>query len=247
MNLSVSIKAFRISVWAALLIMLIWLGASLMAPPKSSVEILPPDPNIISTSLAARLWKFAPKWVYRLRDSLFGPRPSVTLQTVFFSLPQAPPDDVLKELFRQPVFSDAHGIKVWIADSRALKRLRAFLERAQGDRVEFAPKVTTGTGTPCSVFAGQSIALSGRTNDVGLDVRFLPTLSKISMELLMFASFTEFSTNFERGLSGSSNFISIRTNLALSAKLQIPRTSGVFLLSANQSADGRFTALMLLP
>ena len=91
------------------------------------------------------------------------------------------------------------------------------------------------------MFVGNTISVSGATRDIGLTISFLPRLHRNSTDLTTIITLLAAVTNrsdatikFAQG-----DVISIRTNFAEAARIQIPKGSGVFLLDAGDRDTNR--------
>jgi len=142
------------------------------------------------------------------------------------------------------------GLQVWILSDGELQRLDQQIQKLPGTEPVSRPRIQTASGVPASFFVGQTVLLDGLNQAVGLSLQCLPRLHQDSIDFTSTLAFTE--AVAERTNAPGSGFAetpaSIRTNLAVRSRVQIPKGSGVFILSlgARRSED-QATALMISP
>jgi len=139
---------------------------------------------------------------------------------------------------------------VWLLSAARVATLRDSLKRTRADFVN-GPKLSTADGVEASMFVGENLYFNGRMNETGLRMGLFPRVHGDVTDLISVISFSELVTNQNAGATAGEaiSTLSVRTNLDIATRVQIPKGSGVFLL--NQYApDGdvkRFGVLIEPP
>jgi len=228
----------RLLKFNAILLLLVFAGMGLfvvLRPSPPAVEVLPlpngwPAPK---PSMLARWRTVVPGWFWRLRGSLRGPRKVIRLDAAIIGFRDLPEPSLAGLWMGAPQFADANGHQVWIVSESKLSRLRNRLERAPAnDMVAFA-RVDTAEGLQTQLFTGGTVYVQGTQLNVGFTVDFLPRVRRDSIDLTTVIALKEALTNRVVASPGlpETNVVSIRTNLIVAARFQIPKGSGVFLLN----------------
>ena len=178
-------------------------------------------------------------WVWRLKQSLFGPAKAIELDSAIFELKARPTSGLPDYLLGKPDLTNTNGLQVWIIDKDELFALRRGLSMAPGNKMISRPRVSTAHGIQGTLSVGGNIAVDGTQRWCGVVMEFSPRVSRHSTDLTMITTLSEAVTNEVAGSVNhpGTNFVSVRTNLALAARIQIPNGSGVFLL--NNGQDGK--------
>jgi hypothetical protein len=103
--------------------------------------------------------------------------------------------------------------------------------------------VTTGAGSECSIFTGFQVLAGGAQTPVGFSGQYCPTLRKTVVDLTTILNLSETITNETRVKMPEvmpTEEVSIRTNLAVAARVQIPKGMGIFFLTgASKAANSK--------
>jgi hypothetical protein len=91
-------------------------------------------------------------------------------------------------------------------------------------------------------------SVGGTPSNVGLVLDFLARVRREATDLTTVMTVTEAVTNWQAVTARSvpTNVVSTQTNLALAARIQIPKGSGVFLLQPSQGGtNGKSIAVLI--
>ena len=221
----------------------------LVRPTLPAVSIIPlPDgfPTRKPT-LLDRCKRAVPLWAWRLKDSILGPRQVITLDAAIFEF-RGSSDSALSSLsLGRPEYADAKGLRIWILGESDRGALRRRLEQTPGYRLVSSPRVTTAHGIQNQLSVSNTKSIDGTPSKVGLVLDFLPRVRREAIDLTTIMTVTEIGTSW---LAASrlpqTNAISTQTNLALAARIQIPKASGVFLFQPSQGGtNGKSTAVLI--
>lgn len=181
-------------------------------------------------------------WVPRLEDTVLGRRKPVNVYADIIALPDSTEGSVPSSLaIGRPGFSEPNGLQVWFLRAHEFRSVRDTLKKTPGADFLSHPRISTADGVECSMFVGESIVLTGFTNEVGLKADFFPRVRRETTDLFTVISFSELVTNqpdLPYGFNAGSA-VSIRTNLDFAAKLQVPKGSGFLLLDGNSVGAAR--------
>lgn len=173
-------------------------------------------------------------WLWRLREAVLGKTPGVQIDAKIFAIPEVQLP-ALSTLALPPATSpDWPGLKVWLLEQGQLASLQQGLKTTPGAQLLNSPRMITGDGIDASLFVGSTLVLNGATNEVGLSLTCLTRTHQDVTDLTAFATYLTTLTNHPPSLAtnGLTEWISIRTNLNLKARFQIPKGKGVFLLQS---------------
>lgn len=252
MNRSGSWSKWKRLVWLSALV--VGVGAALAVAfcprtPTAPVLVLR-RPLTMPSPLLDRVLRFIPAtpswgWFWRAREVVFGRRKPVNVFTEILAL-DASRDPAARLAPGAPTFSDPRGLRVWLLGGADIKSLRQRLEDAPGTEVLSRPRVTTADECAASLFQGYSVSINGVTSPVGHAFECYPRVHRQATDLIAAVTLSEAITNAAAGDRPSS--ISIRTNLDLALRLQIPKGSGAFLLDVRpREAGARQIAVLLDP
>jgi hypothetical protein len=173
-----------------------------------------------------------PMSVWKLKYSLFGPVDRLDLDNAVLSFRNWSETSVSDLSLGNPTFTDTNGLRVWLVDQSELKALRRRVEQTAGSEIVSSPGISTGIGMESQLHVTQKLFIDGTSVDAGVMVDFVPRVRKgrIDLDTIMMAS---------EPLTNALGIRSIRTNLALAARFQIPHGSGIFLLDAAHDATNR--------
>ena len=198
-------------------------------PPGNSlpdpVRVLPESYQISSPiPLFARWVPATPgwAWLWHLKESVCGKIKPVSIDTDIVAVSQ------MTIPFGVPTFDGQGSLKatrlrVWLADIAQLKSFRRQMERGAGVTFVNSPRIITGDGIGASLFVGETIILNGATNETGVRVSYFTRVRKDLLDLTATIGVMQPMTN-------EALAISLRTNLDVKARFQIPKGKGIFLL-----------------
>jgi hypothetical protein len=212
-------------------------------PPPPPVVVLPipegwPSPR---PTLTARLIAKVPMWVWRAKQSLFGPAKAIELDSAIFELRNWPASRLLALSLGKAVFTNSNGLQVWLIEDGELYALRRSLEIERGNKLISRPRVITANQVQANVSVGSTVSAPGTQGWCGVIMDFSPRVRGDSINLTTITIVSEVATNevaaIPEGSGPPTNLVSIRTNLALAAKFHIPKGSGLFMLNNGRQAN----------
>lgn len=171
-------------------------------------------------------------WVWRMKELLLGPPQPINLDTAIFGFKEWSESTVAGLSLGKATFTGTNGVRVWILPDSDVKALRQRLKQGPGSDLVSTPNVSTAHGIGSRISVGHSVPIQGKQVQVGVVADFLPRVRRDSTDLT--ANFTLSDT-----VPDPAQVLAVRTNLAVSARMQIPRGSGVFLLDAGPGATNR--------
>lgn len=214
-----------------LLLSLAGAGLVLMGPrPTSAVMITPLTQGwpTAKRSWSDRVWGAMPMWVWRVKESVFGPAKRILLNAEIMDCDAVSDSPVRALSLEGEQSTEENGFQVWILPDSALDALRQRLHQMP---ILAQPRFDISDGVEAQMWTGQTLLIDGAQTPVGLVINFLPRLHQSSTELAATITFSEAMSNQAAALGVvDSGRISIQTNLAVTAGLQIPKGHGVFLL-----------------
>lgn len=188
----------------------------------------------------------ASRWLERPKRLLLGPAKAITLRA---SLTDFKDPLMLSNLaLPKAEFPGTNGVRVWIVNDSELKALRGRVEKTPGAVVIANPDVMTADGMRSEVSITSQASINGTNQTVGLVLQFFPKARRDSTDLTLILVFTEAVTNRIEAAADmrQTNAISIRTNVAIAARFQIPRGRSVFLLNTDRSVtNGKTTGVII--
>lgn len=213
------------------------------AAPTASVVILPPEFQVQKQS--SRVSRIANQCMEWIKRHLLGPAKTIMLTAIVIDFSE--PGATAKLALSERAFADTNGLEVWILDASELNAARARIEQTPGITVLARPRVQTADGVRGGVSITGAVVIDGTNRPFGHMLSFLPRLRQDSVELAAFFKFTQATTNWTTtGALAGTAAISIRTNLAVSARFRIPDGQGVFLLKSDRSLPhGRITGVII--
>jgi hypothetical protein len=125
---------------------------------------------------------------------------------------------------------------VWVFGSQGLSLAKAFLSQLPTAVVIAEPGIQTLSRMQGELSAGNSLVIAGRTEFAGVQVKSFPKLREKQVDLSSRILFTEVQTN-------DSGIASIRTNVAVRSRIQIPQGGGALLMSDGK--EGTAIAVVL--
>lgn len=172
-------------------------------------------------------------WRWRLGNSVFGQRKPVNIYADVLALSEPTSAGLVSSLaLEKPVFAEPNGLQVWFLRSGDVKAVHERLKRTPGIDSLGRPRICMADGVEASIFSGPSVPLNGVVKQVGLKMDCFARVRSRSTELFAVITLSEAVTNQMAAATTSppANSISIRTNLDIKARLQIPKGSGVLLV-----------------
>ena len=212
------------------------IGVMLLWEPKPAPVLVLKRPFSTPVLLRDQLSRWIPAsrswaWTQRLGDALFGRRAAVSLRTKVFELEQPTGMNDDYGLLRLADFSAEGTGAIWFLRSDELKELYRRLQQTAGLQNINAAGITTLEGSSAELFSGDSAFVNGSTNQVGLEIGYLARVRNNGTDLFATVQFSELGTNDLGEAQSPGPALFIRTNLDIAVRLQIPKGSGVFLLS----------------
>ncbi|HTL55096.1 MAG TPA: hypothetical protein VL361_05420 [Candidatus Limnocylindrales bacterium] len=181
----------------------------------------------------------ASSWLPQVEDALLGRRAPVNVFVHIITLPTSPDEDPpCVSTLGRPTFATTNGLHVWLLRGAELMALRDKLKGTIGIDFISHPRISTADGVEASLYVGESVSLNGWTNEIGLRAAFFPRVHKDLTDLIAMISFSELITN-QSGIQTAgkaTSSLSIRTNLDIAARLQVPKGDGIF-ISTGHPAD----------
>jgi hypothetical protein len=185
-------------------------------------------------------------WLWHLKDAVFGRRSPVDLQVSIIKLAVSSEALVSRLYLQYPADAVTNGERVWLIPNEQLDELQRELKKDPANQFVNAARISTGDQIAASLFSGEAVVVNGFTNSVGLTVEMFPRVHHDSTDLTARMLFSEIVTNSSPidPSATSPPAITIRTNLDVGARFQIPETYGVFLLDVGHNGGNR-TAVIL--
>jgi hypothetical protein len=186
-----------------------------------------PAPN---EPLLNRLVPYSWSWFWRAKQAVFGSPRKVNLEATIISFPQNGELNRSNLDLCEPTYVATNGLSVWLLAEPDLKRLSGACLKVPGAQALTKPRISTADAIGASLFCGDTLVLSGVTNSVGVSFESYPRVYREVTDLLAKLLISETLTN------GPS--LSIRTNLDVTARVQLARGNGFFLLDAGTNRSG---------
>jgi hypothetical protein len=183
-----------------------------------------PAPN---ERLLNRIVPYSWGWFWRFKQAVFGGPQAVNLEASIISF--APNVELGRSNLDlgEPTCVATNGIQVWVMAESDLKRLSGTCFKLTGAEALAKPRISTADAIGASLFCGEVLVLSGVSNSVGVSFDCYPRVRREVTDLLTTFVVSEAMTN------GAT--VSVRTNLDLTARVQLPRGTGFFLLDNSRN------------
>jgi hypothetical protein len=216
----------RLLMLAVLVLLIVGVILSIVLRPITlpPVILLPMPSPAPSPGWRERLMQKIPGWAWRLKLALLGPTRSVDLETFVLEFPAKPPAG-LSELSLGKAHFASNAISAWVLSPQMLKTFRDHISQALQPAIIFHPRIRTSDGVDATLNVGNSLPAAGSPVVVGLTLSCAAHCRRQSINLEKSFCLTQSVTN--QNLAG----ISVVTNLAIAARVQIPDQGGIFLLS----------------
>ncbi len=207
------------------------------SPPVPAVVMPLPDgipaqkPTLLERSIPPT-WG----WAWRLKELVFGRIKPITLKAAIIDCGGLSNSVSPVFLLREPQFANTSGLQVWILSEDELDAVCRGLEQTPGNEILARPRVVTGDGIECRLYVGTTLSIDGTQRAVGLNADFLPRLRRDSTDLFVVITHIAAVTNQATATTGLpiAQSVSIRTNVAVAARTQIPKGNGAFLLNEDR-------------
>ena len=211
-------------------------------PPRIVILPVPEGFSTTRRTLGDRLLGLVPIWGWRLKQAIVGPATGIGIRGTIIEL-SGPEDAILSEVAGTGVvLAETNGLRAWSMSDADMKTILRRLESGSGGQVVSSPSVVTSDGVTAVLSVSQTVPIAGTATAVGVILSVLPRVRRDSTDLTTVIVLTEAITNqtgagvAPNGLAVTNTTISIHTNLATAARIQIPDGSGVFLLQAARGA-----------
>ncbi|HEY5909348.1 MAG TPA: hypothetical protein VJA21_01955 [Verrucomicrobiae bacterium] len=239
---------------ALLVVVLLCLAAGfiLLRPSSPAPVVVLSRPYLTPSLMRDRLVRWVPAtaswaWVPRLEDAILGRRKPVNIFADVVALPHSGRTAIALLPPNATTYSNASGLRLSFIRAEELKSLRERLKQTPGASFVSHPRISTADGIGATLFVGQAVPLNGRTNHVGLSLDCYPLVHRRSTDLFTAVMFSEIITNDAISAGGAiAPTVSVRTNLDLAARLQVPKGHGVlfFRASPGEGIDKTFGLLI---
>lgn len=216
-------------------VMLLWKPPAPKPPMLTAnpAEIEYPEPPLVDR--IPRTWG----WAWRIRDKLL-PRDTIRLTSRLVEL-DGVELDLLDDLPPVTLGSwESNGFALWILTEEQQEWSAQQLSSPTVNVLQ-QPTVTTGDRMQAHVSISHQVALTKGAGPAGLDLGFYPRILSTGTDLMLTLTVTETLTNripdIQRSQDGMA-VASLHTNMAVGARLSIPRQGGLFLLKRTPDDSG---------
>jgi hypothetical protein len=220
------------------------------APPIAPAPVVVmPQPYSMPLQRISLFNKWVPRtaswaWLWRLKEQLIGRPKAIALTTTFVDFTGSGTAYLTKFSLPKPQFINNTGLAVWLLNDTELTRLQellkqhpgADLKRYPGTDIVASPRITTADGMQARLFSGTTIPINGLQASVGQSVDLLARVRRETTDLTIIINSSEAITNQPDASLGTTNTLSVQTNLAIAARIQIPNAMGAFLLDTDPSS-----------
>src|SRR4051794_11754647 len=204
---------------------------------------IPPQKGPLPDRWIPRSWG----WLWRTKEIILGRPRIVTLQPSVFEFIHPADSLLVDHVLGTPGFQNTNGLKIWLAPQPLIRELRQSLEQTNISRLVVTAQITTGDKGQASMSCSETVPINGTNQEFGLKADFLPLIHPESVDLMSILTVSELHTNRVGPVEQAQSVgLSVRTNLGVAARLQIPRGSGVFILQSSTAfAEGKVIGLIL--
>ena len=147
-----------------------------------------------------------------------------------------------------PTYTGAEGLKIWLLSGDEERALESDLSRNGGPQILSMPGITTVNRGEACLMSTESLHINGIPTTAGLVINLLPNVHSKATDLTTLISLTEVVRNRFSASAGSPDHetVSIRTNLAVAMRLQVPKGYGVFVLQGQPAeTNGKHIGALL--
>jgi hypothetical protein len=229
--------AFILSLIACVLAAMFLLRGRQPRPPPIIIFAQPYSFLHQKPSLFDRLLPQNPSWawLWRMRYAVLGKPKSLTIDSAIVEFTSSA--DPLQNLsLRAPDSAGPGGVQVWLLDNAELKAVRRRLQEGASQNI-MSHQVATGDRTESSIFAGFTMLVDGAQIPVGFSGQYSPRLRENLVDLTVALQQSETVTNeppVRSSAPGATKGLSVRTNLTVAGRFQIPKDAAIFLISGCQ-------------
>ena len=169
-------------------------------------------------------------WLWRLKEAITGRRQVIHLGADVIDLSNWNESWVTNLSLPKPAFTGSNGFRMWIL--RDIKPAALQNQLKQSDHAEAISMagITTADGGSARMASGNPAWINQVRTDVGFSLEVLPRIGRDFTDLTLLVQWSELVTNQPGASPSQTGSISVRTNLAVAARIQIPNNSGIFLL-----------------
>jgi hypothetical protein len=218
----------RWPLWLLLVVGLVLICLLGFPHPLPRVTILPlvePKPTLLQATIEHAWW-----WL-QVHVPQLGRSVLVRAKILGF---KAHPDLAHGPLAKAPV--DANNVQIWLLDQQELDAVSRWLVQSPDFEMVSEPGIQSASGTRGTMTAGNNVTIDGQSRFVGLELTSLPRARNGRVDLVSGITYTEPVTN-------EAQVVSIRTNIAVRARIQLPKPGGALLIS--RDTLGGATAVIL--
>ena len=187
-------------------------------------------------------------WLWQVRYALFGRVKTIDFDTTIIDFTGWDFSTLSNSLPATPDFAAANGLRLWRVKEADVRSLRGRF-KANPDQLLSTSRVRTGDNIACEIFSGNSIAINGTQQPVGLRMDLLAGIHKQGTDLTAVFCFSEPETNSlvtSEAVPGIAA-VSIHTNLEFGARVQLSKElSSIFVLAPPPAAPNQKQVGLLL-
>jgi hypothetical protein len=237
-------RVFIFGLLPGLLLLLGWFAAITMRrEARPMIEILPfpaiQTPNMVSA--------YFQDWGWRIKRFILPNQRVIDIQGVLFATTNGTGLRIPSTLFSTNVFMETNGIRIVLLPKTELQWISHRLEADLAGEILARPRIVTADGVRGGMFVGSSVLVQGISRNVGLDLSVYTLLRKSVTELSFTLVSADAVANSPSNSKGDqSDPVSIRTNLAVVARIQLPAGMGVLLMSKPNSSVGQRETTVIL-
>ena len=176
-------------------------------------------------------------WLWRMRERIWGRAKVIDFGARLMDLTGSSESLPTSLPLANPAFTGTNGLRAWLIPEAELAKLRHDLEEEAAPDLLYSPRITTADGMEARLFSGTTIPVDGLQREVGLSLDVLSRVTAQGTDLITVLALSELGTNKTGGMSDGA--VSIQTNLALAARFQVPKGSGLFLLEETPGRERR--------
>lgn len=192
--------------------------------PQIAVAVAPDRLPAPRASWLNRVVPWSWSWFWTFKQVVSGKPRAVNLEATIFRFPPNVELNRFDFSLGEPAYVATNGIKAWVLEENDLKTLSGACLKVPGAEVLAKPRINTADEIQASLFCGQVNVLSSVTNPIGVSFDSYPRMHRTVTDLTTTFLVTEALTN------GPS--LTIRTNMDLTARVQLLRGRGFFLLNS---------------
>jgi hypothetical protein len=181
---------------------------------------------------AARSWG----WLWKLKEVIGGKRKSVEVDAAIMDLSGWSESWTNDLSLPQARFTGTNGLRIWFLESAQVTELRTRLKQNEHAESLSLGRIITGDEGQARLSSGSTLSVwdnqlqRARLVEAGLSMDMVPRVRPGLVDLTTLVRFSAAVTNQPSAASSDASSISIQTNLALAARIQIPDNAGVFIV-----------------